>query len=68
MYNTEILRKLVEEFGTVQAYLFCRMEARKYQLVCDESRTIDDLYDFFWWTNACKELDEKLNTIEYENA
>jgi len=68
MYNTEILKRIFEEFGSVQAYLFCRMEAKKYQIICEQSSSMDDLYDLFWWTNAYKELDEKINNIQYENA
>ena len=68
MYNNEILKKIVEEFGTLQAYLFCRMEARKMELLCQNSGSLDDMYDFYWWNNAYTELNEKLKNIEYENA
>lgn len=68
MYNNEILKKIVEEFGPVQAYLFCKMEARRMELMCQNGSSLDDMYDFYWWKSAYNELDEKLKNIEYENA
>lgn len=63
MYNETILKHLINEFGIIQAFLFSRMEARKYDLLYQSDRDVEKNYDYErdWWNDAVKRLNNQIN-------
>ena len=65
MYNEELLKKLIQDFGEANAMLFCKMESAKYSYMFDDclkERSEDGCieYDFErdWWKLAEKNLNK----------
>lgn len=69
MTNKEILDRLIQEYGPLQAYLFCRMECAKFTYLhenCVKTAAEDcNEYDFErdWWRSAEKVLDKRINNL-----
>jgi hypothetical protein len=66
MSNKEILEDLLDQFGLVQTFLFCRMETRKYEKLHLDSIqngevSVDQAFDYesSWWKQASIDLDNK---------
>ena len=69
MYNEDLLRKLISDFGEVQAMLFCRMESAKNAYLFEECvKNGEDnsctQYDFErdWWHEAYNKLSNSKNS------
>jgi hypothetical protein len=73
MSNKEILQDLIDNYGLVQTFLFCRMESHKYQTLHLESVknnqvNVDQAFDYEanWWKQACIDLDNKTKQTHNE--
>ena len=69
MFNEDVLRKLISDFGEVQAMLFCRMESARNAYLFEECiKNGDDntctQYDFErdWWHEAYNKLSNSKNS------
>lgn len=62
MYNKDVLDRLIAEFGFEKAILYCKMEAKKNELMFLDSRERGDIgssewkYERDWWSEKEKEL------------
>lgn len=73
MYNEEVLKKLMQDFGEANTILFCKMESAKYTylfkdcLEKGEDNTCTQ-YDFErdWWKLAEENLNK--NVYEFKNV
>jgi hypothetical protein len=64
MYNEDVLRKLISDFGEMQAMLFCRMESARNAYLFDEcvkSGTKDECTEFDFERDWWKQAETKLN-------
>jgi hypothetical protein len=67
MYNEDLLKKLISDFGEMQAALYCRMESAKNTYLFEECvKAGEDLtctqYDFErdWWKAAEKKISDNI--------
>ena len=67
MYNEDVLKKLIMDFGEVQAMLFCRMESARNAYLfedCIKNKSDDECKEFDferdWWKEAEKKLSDNL--------
>lgn len=67
MFNEDVLKKLISDFGEIQAALYCRMESAKNSYLFEDCmKTGSDntctQYDFErdWWKNAEKKLSDNI--------
>lgn len=67
MFNEDVLKKLISDFGEIQAALYCRMESAKNSYLfedcvksgADNTCTQYD-YERDWWKNAEKKLSDNI--------
>lgn len=69
MFNEDLLKKIISDFGEVQALLYCRMESAKNAYLFEDciKSGLDNTctqYDFErdWWQNAYEKLNNNLKT------
>jgi hypothetical protein len=67
MYNEDVLKKLIMDFGEMQAMLFCRMESARNAYLfedCIKNKSDDECKEFDferdWWKEAEKKLSDNL--------
>ena len=63
MYNNDILKNIIIEFGNKEALIYCKIESAKNKYLLNECITnngdvLCDGYDFEkdWWNNAYNKL------------
>jgi hypothetical protein len=73
MTNKQILEDLMDTFGVIQTFLFCRMESHKYEKLHLESVENGEVdvnqafdYESNWWKEAYIDLSNKLNNEQNE--
>lgn len=65
MTNSEIIKKLEQQFGTYQIMIFCKMNAHLHKLCYEDTlkEGIEDYhdhgYDADWWQNEYNKLHTK---------
>lgn len=67
MYNEDLLKKLISDFGEMHALLFCRMESAKNAYLFEECIKNDEdpictQYDYErdWWKDAELKLEKNI--------
>jgi hypothetical protein len=73
MTNKQILEDLMDTFGVIQTFLFCRMESHKYKKLHLESVENGEVdinqafdYESNWWKEAYIDLDNKIKLQQNE--
>lgn len=67
MFNEDVLKKIISDFGEVHALLYCRMESAKNAYLFEDcikngQDNTCTQYDFErdWWKNAEKKLSDNI--------
>lgn len=67
MYNKDVLNVLIQEFGFEQAIIYCKLEARKNELMLTRSKEIGEIgsseweHERDWWNEQLLTLKQDKN-------